>query len=194
MSSSSVEVSYAVVRNKTLKRTKRNVIRRFNVNLVKVLTSLKKLTYVCVTVMILLFISSTMLVSADVPTVQNVKATKEGEDTVLDIEIRHSSPSSTHYIDIIEIEINERLDRVTDLEPQTSTTFTYKYSIGTVKYETIRLRAHCTLHGWSSWTKLGEELPETPFIETPLGIASVIGGIIVVVAVLFIVLRKSGKI
>lgn len=157
------------------------------------LTSLKNLTYVCV-IVILFFISSTTLVSADVPTVQNVKAMKEGEDTILDIEIRHSSPSSTHYIDIIEIEINERLDRVTDLEPQTSTTFTYKHNIGTVKYENIRARAHCTVHGWSSWTKLGEEQPETPFIETSLGIASVIGGVIVVVAAIFIVLRKGGKI
>lgn len=153
---------------------------------------LKALTYTCVILAFLLSISSMFPILADIPTVVSIEATKEGEDTVLFIEITHSSPSSTHYVNVVEVGINERLDRITDLEPQTSTTFTYEYNVGTVVYDTARVRAHCTVHGWSSWVDM-EALPEPSFIETPLGMATVAGGIVAVVVVVFVVLKKAGK-
>ena len=145
--------------------------------------------------MILLFLLSFSAVTpvlANIPTVLNVEAAKDGADTVLSIEISHSSPSSTHYVDVIEVEINERLDRLSDLEPQTTTTFTYEHNIGTVEYEAIRVRAHCTDHGWSPWATMGA-LPEPSFIETPLGMATVAGAVVVAVAIVFVVLKKTGK-
>ena len=38
-----------------------------------------------------------------------------------------------------------------------------------------------------------EALPEPSFIETPLGMATVAGGIVAVVVVVFVVLKKAGK-
>lgn len=93
---------------------------------------------------------------------------------------------------MIEVEVNERLDRLSDLEPQTTTTFTYEHNIGTVEYEAIGVRAHCTDHGWSPWATMGA-LPEPSFIETPLGMATVAGAVVVAVAIVFVVLKKTGK-
>lgn len=154
---------------------------------------LKALTRICLILLFLLSLCSTAVLLADVPTVLEIEATMEGGDTVLDLEIRHSSPSSTHYVDMIEVEINERLDRLTDIEPQTSTTFTYGHNIGTVGYETIRARAHCTVHGWSAWVHMDAQ-PEPPFIETPIGMATVAGAVVAVVVAVFLVLKKIGKV
>jgi len=131
-----------------------------------------------------------MQVFGDVPTVIKIEALKEGGKTIFEIEIRHSSPSSSHYVDVIEVEVNERLDRVTDLEPQTSTTFMYKHDIGSVQYGNIRVRVHCNIHGWSGWESLDGE-PEKPFFETPLGVVTMAGVIGVIVIVLLIVMRRK---
>lgn len=154
---------------------------------------MRNLKYVFTVAVLLIFIASTTIVLADVPTVLDIEATKEGDNTVLEIEIRHSDPTSTHYIDVIEVEVNERLDRVDGLDPQTTTIFTYNHDIGTVEYEAVRVRAHCNLHGWSSWTAMGAP-PEPPFLETPLGLATVGGAIAAVVVVVLVVLKMSGKI
>jgi len=146
----------------------------------------------CVISLFLLSISTLAPVLANIPTVLNTEAAKDGADTVLSIEISHSSPSSAHYVDVIEVEINERLDRISDLEPQTTTTFMYEHNIGTVAYETIRIRAHCTDHGWSPWATMGA-LPEPSFIETPLGMATIASAVVAAVVIVFVVLKKTGK-
>ena len=146
----------------------------------------------CLTFLVLLSFPPIAPVLANIPTVLNIEAAKDEADTVLSVEISHSSPSSTHYVDVIEVEINERLDRIPDLEPQTSTIFTYEHNIGTVEYETIRVRAHCTDHGWSPWATMGA-LPEPSFIETPIGMATVAGAVVAVVVIVFVVLKKTGK-
>lgn len=158
----------------------------------QVVGELKILACLCLVSLFLLSFSTIMPVLANIPTVLNIEATKEGADTALSIEISHSSPSSTHYVDMIEVEVNERLDRVSNLEPQTTTTFTYEHNVGTVEYETIRVRAHCTDHGWSPWATMGA-LPEPSFIETPIGMVTLAGAAVAVVVVVFVVLRRTGK-
>jgi len=93
---------------------------------------------------------------------------------------------------VIEVQINERLDRISDLEPQTTTTFTYTHNIGNVEYETVRVRAHCTDHGWSPWAN-SKALPEPSFIETPLGMVTIAGTVVAAVIIVFAVLKKTRR-
>ncbi len=99
------------------------------------------------------------VIHANVPTVLSLEAVRRGDDDVLIIEVSHGSPSSSHYIDSIEVEVDEEVFTIVDPGDQSSTVFTVEYileSSGTG----IRVRAHCNLHGWSQWTQLGDETTE----------------------------------
>ncbi len=96
------------------------------------------------------------VIYANVPTVLSLEEAKRGEDDVLVIEVSHSSPSSSHYIDSIEVEAGEQVYTIEDLDVQSTTVFTVEHvleSSGTG----VRVRAHCNVHGWSQWTQLGDE-------------------------------------
>jgi len=88
---------------------------------------------------------------ADVPSVIDLKREKRGSDTVLVVQVRHNSPSSNHYIDTIDVEIDRKVEKITGLDPQTSTSFTVEHALGTGATN-IRVRAHCNIHGWSQWS------------------------------------------
>jgi len=91
-----------------------------------------------------------------VPTVLSLEEVRRGDDDVLIIEVSHASPSSSHYIDSVEVEVDGEVFTIEDLGEQSSTVFTLGHileSSGTG----IRVRAHCNLHGWSQWTQLGDE-------------------------------------
>ena len=79
------------------KGTERNVIRTEGSALsIREVGKLKALTHTCAILVFLLSLSAIAPVLANIPTVLNVEAAKDGADTVLSIEISHSSPSSTH--------------------------------------------------------------------------------------------------
>ncbi len=86
------------------------------------------------------------------------------DNTILNIKIEHNNPTSSHYVNIIEV--GGDVQSVTDLEPQTSTQFTYQYDLGEVEYENIRVRANCNVHEWSNWSTLGEQPQEDCLIAT----------------------------
>jgi hypothetical protein len=46
-------------------------------------------------------------VYGNVPSVLEVEATADGDDTVLGLEISHSSPSSGHYVDSVEVRVDD---------------------------------------------------------------------------------------
>lgn len=128
-------------------------------------------------------------VFADVPSVLTITVEQEGTTSTITVEIRHADPSSGHYIDIIEIEVNERLDRISDLNPQTATVFSYQHNVGDTFFENLRVRVHCNIHGWSGWKAEGTTDSTTPFYATPIGIAAIFG-IVVVVIVAVVGLRR----
>lgn len=150
----------------------------------------KTIAVISTLLLISLCLFSVTFVSADVPSMISITTSQEGENTIVGIEIRHSSPSPTHYVDIIEVEVNERLDRINDLDPQTSTTFTHQHNIGTLQYGSVRVRAHCTDHGWSSRVALENGEPETPFFETTLGTITISGIIIIIIIAVLLVIMK----
>jgi len=96
------------------------------------------------------------VICANVPTVLSLEEARRGDDDVLIIEVSHSSPSSSHYIDSVEVEIGEEVFTIEDLGEQSGTVFTVEHIIES-SGTGIRVRAHCNLHGWSQWTQLSEE-------------------------------------
>ncbi len=97
--------------------------------------------------------SSAVLGSADVPSVVSLEIVERGSQTVLVIEVRHAQPTQIHYIDTIEVQVGDSALTIDDLQPQTDTVFTVE-RILEPSSDTIRARAHCTLHSWGQWKQL----------------------------------------
>lgn len=111
---------------------------------------------------------SSILVSAafaNVPTIGKAEMKKEDNRTILLISISHSNPNTGHYVDMIEIDVDGTVTIVDDIEPQTSVDFEYEHDLGELNgTPTIKVRAHCNLHGWSPWFEVKEEEEEQSMI------------------------------
>lgn len=129
-------------------------------------------------VLILSCLSPAVMVFADVPTVLVITRVEEGDETFLEVEVRHSSPTQTHYVNVIEVEIAGKVEKIDGLEPQTTTKFTTKYKLEDTEASEVRVRAYCNIHGWSQWTiesaeedeKGGGGIPGFPYGSIALGL------------------------
>jgi len=112
---------------------------------------------------ILLFSFYAMHVFADVPSVIEISAVL---NEVLDLSfiIKHNSPSSNHFIDEIQIDVDGDI-QVFNLTVQSLTEFNVNVAIDLTEAFEIQVRAHCTLHGWGTWTILNNN-GEDPADET----------------------------
>lgn len=115
-----------------------------------------------------------LIVYANVPTVVGVELETQGQDTFLVIQVRHSSPSQTHYVDVVDVEVAGKVEKV-KLDPQSTTSFTVQRDLDSPATD-IRVRAHCTNHGWSPWVSLDSEdapgggIPGFPYEAIVLGL------------------------
>jgi desulfoferrodoxin (superoxide reductase-like protein) len=98
-----------------------------------------------------------LTVEALIPSVVSVVSYDVGSVTWLNITINHTPPPSIgsgHYVSLVQVEVN---GTVQDLgqTPQSTETFSVQYSLGsnTDSYS-VRARAYCNLHGFSSWSSL----------------------------------------
>lgn len=129
------------------------------------------------------------VIRANVPTVLSLEEVKRGDDDVLIIEVSHMSPSSSHYIDSLEVEVDEEVFTIEDPGEQSATVFTVEHileSSGT----SVRARAHCNVHGWSQWTQLGDEPTDQGGGIPGFGYAAMFTGLTVYLVVAR--LRKHG--
>ncbi len=117
---------------------------------------------------------------ANVPTVLSLEVVERGDDDVLVIEISHSSPSSSHYIDSVEVEVGDQVYTIEDLGGQSTTVFTVEHVLDSPSGD-VRVRARCNVHGWSQWMGLGEEpadtsggIPGFGYAATLIGLAAYI--------------------
>jgi hypothetical protein len=127
----------------------------------------------------------TLIVYADVPTVVELVLETRGEDTVLVIRVRHNSPSQAHYVYEIEVEVDGKVEKI-ERDSQSAATFTVEHAVDSEAAD-IRVRAHCTNHGWSLWKSLTDEpsrggggIPGFPVEATAIGLA--IGAVLLWVA------------
>jgi len=107
-------------------------------------------------------------VYADVPGIVNIEPWISGTETTLNITIRHSSPTNSHYIDLIQVDIDGIINDL-NLDPQSTNPFIVEYNLGELSGEpSVRVRAHCNLHGWGGWSS-SQTIPEFPsWIILPL--------------------------
>ena len=116
-------------------------------------------------VVLFLFSIGVNVALADVPTVTDISSAVSTDTRTLTISVRHSGPSSIHYVSKLEVKVGE--DVMTfDLEPETTTTFTEEVDVAITG--AVQVRAYCTLHGWSVWATLGEDTPD-PSGDQPSG-------------------------
>ncbi len=94
------------------------------------------------------------------PTVRQIVGTQSGDDVLVTIEIRHSSPSSNHYVNRVEVQMDGSTMTV-ELSSQSSVTFTVNAEFENDDLGKIRARALCTVHDWSEWVEsasVGEDV------------------------------------
>ena len=103
-------------------------------------------------------------VQAIVPDIQEVVFWDNGEDVMVNVTVYHTPVTAFHYVDQIEADI----DGVVTSYPvsQLSTTFTAQINLGQISGNPLgRVRAHCTVDGWSSWSSQ-QTVPELSLLIT----------------------------
>jgi desulfoferrodoxin (superoxide reductase-like protein) len=144
---------------------------------IQVILTLRKQGLGLVFLIILTSLLPLNLVYGDVPSILEIEATVDKDETLLKVEVRHSSPSSQHYVDSIEIKLDNGEVVEFSQEPQSSTRFTVEIKLDSTA-EKIDVRAHCTNHGWSKWETFEEKhgngestgIPGFPFESVVLGL------------------------
>jgi desulfoferrodoxin (superoxide reductase-like protein) len=92
------------------------------------------------------------IAAANIPEVLQIQNITQGSAGRIRLQISHSLPSSTHYVDIVEVDIGGQI-RQFDQQPQSVDPFTVELDLGQIQGNpNIRARAHCNLHGWSDWS------------------------------------------
>ncbi len=125
---------------------------------------------------------------ADVPSVLSIEPWTSGTNTILNITVRHSSPTSSHYVNTVEVDIDGAV-RDIDLTPQSAVSFVVQYNLGELADEpTVRARAHCTIHGWSSWSN-SDQVSDSSSI--PLLPILAIVSVLAIVAIVLLLLRSK---
>ena len=124
-------------------------------------------------------------VNADVPTLLNIEPWISGTETILNITVRHSAPTSSHYIDIIQVDVDGTVNNV-NLNSQSMNPFIVQYNVGELISEpSLRIRAHCNLHGWGGWST-SQIIPELSFSHLIIVLA--------VLSIALIILKSKIKI
>ncbi len=127
-------------------------------------------------------------VLADVPSVSSLEPWTSGTGTILNITVRHSSPTSSHYVNKVEVDVDGAVHDI-DLTPQSTVTFVAQYNLGELADEpTVRARAHCTIHGWSSWSN-SDQLSDSSSI--PLLPILAIVSVLAIAAIVLLLLRSK---
>lgn len=97
---------------------------------------------------------SVTIVRADVPSVLQINVV----DGKIIAEIRHASPSSSHYVETVEVRIDDNVYKI-NLDPQSEVVFEVEVLLDDVDLTYFEVRAKCISHGWSSWASYGVEEP-----------------------------------
>ena len=139
-------------------------------------------------------------VYGNVPSVLKIDSTADGLDIVLILEISHSSPSSSHYVDSLEVKVDDGNELAYDQDPQSSTRFSVEIFLRDMSPTKVKVRSHCTDHGWSTWKVLElevealelepEEEPETPGGIPGFSIESSLIGVVFSIMVMWLMSRR----
>jgi hypothetical protein len=113
-----------------------------------------------------------LTVEALVPSIVGVSFREVGSDVWADIVVSHQPPppiSSSHYVSNVQVEVNRATTNL-DQSPQSSTTFTVEYNLGSnANTYSVRARALCTVHGYSGYSATAAYPEASP---TPISTAT----------------------
>lgn len=106
-------------------------------------------------------------VEAIVPQVQDIIVQDSSGETILNVTVYHTPVTSTHRVDRIEVDVAGSVTSFPVV--QSLTTFIVQPNLGQITgTPATRVRAHCTIDGWSSWSETFQ-IPEFPsWIILPL--------------------------
>ncbi len=99
---------------------------------------------------ILSFYLPSVIVHANTPTVLSITRRTEGSNTIIDLKVSHTSPSTAHYIALISLDLDGTQKTFTDPMKATANEATYSLNIGSTNPKTIKAQATCNIHGPSS--------------------------------------------
>ncbi|MGQ9565093.1 MAG: hypothetical protein ACUVT5_00910 [Candidatus Bathyarchaeales archaeon] len=86
---------------------------------------------------------------ADVPNVLSIVPWTSGADTILNITVRHASPTSFHFVNRVEVEVNGTVQTINLSWPPVQTDpFVVQHNLGQiVGIVNVRTRPNCNVHG-----------------------------------------------
>lgn len=88
----------------------------------------------------------------------------------------------------VEVDVDGAVQNI-DLVPQSTVTFVVQYNMGEIADEpAVRARAHCTIHGWSSWSN-SEQVSDSSSIPLLLILAIVL--VLAIVSIVVLLLRSK---
>jgi hypothetical protein len=91
-------------------------------------------------------------VEAIIPQVQDVTVWNSGGETILNITVYHTPLTSLHHVDKVEVDVEGNITSFPVDQP--STTFIVQTNLGQITgTPSTRVRAHCTIDGWSPWSE-----------------------------------------
>jgi len=127
---------------------------------------------------------------ADVPQILQIENLSQGSLGKIRIHVSHANPSSGHYVDQLEISGRiggQSLTTTLTLQPQSSNPFTFEVSqevpASYLSNAFVKVRAHCSLHGWSGWS---DEIQIPEFRE-------LMSTIVAAMAVSVLILRRTRR-
>ena len=115
---------------------------------------MKKRIAIAVLVIFALFLPIGM-VHANVPSVINITRRTENGNTLVDVKVSHSDPSTSHYIAQINLDLDGTTKPFTNLAKATATEATYTLNIGQINPKTVKAQAICVIHGPGDWFSEG---------------------------------------
>lgn len=90
---------------------------------------------------------------ANLPDVE-IENISQGSMGKIRVEVKHENPSSSHYVDVIEVDVNGQIVQFSPCAcKQTNDVFTVDVPLGEVEGSpNVKARGHCTVHGWGPWS------------------------------------------
>jgi desulfoferrodoxin (superoxide reductase-like protein) len=120
-------------------------------------------------------------VHANIPTVLSITRRTDSGNTLIDVVVNHSDPTTNHYISQINLDLDGTTQNFKDLPKPTTTQYTFTLNIGSANPKTIKAQAVCNLHGPSSWytegaavTTSGGGIPGYPLEAVAAGILTAV--------------------
>ena len=97
--------------------------------------------------LVVLLSSPNIVVHANVPSVMSITRRTVGSNTIIDVKVSDSDPSSSHYISQINLDLDGTTKSFTDFTKATTIEATYSCNITSTNPKTVKAQAVCIIHG-----------------------------------------------